>query len=117
MNIIFKIIEYLPETNQIVVKFSRQNSGKSIDSRNACAMSTESLDLTDNVSLVESICAMGLGRVRKQDKKDDILTTNTMIDIIEEDDVDISKLVGNVYGSEEKFLTHPNSVRLKKIKV
>ena len=117
MNIIFKIIEYLPETNQIIVKFSRQNSEKSIDTRNACAMSMESLDLTDNVSLVESICAMGLVQIRKQDKKDEILTTNTMNDIIDEDDVDISKLVGNVYGSDEKFLAHPNSVRLKKIKV
>ena len=117
MNIIFKIIEYLPETNQIIVKFSRQNSGKSIDSRNACAMSTESLDLTDNVSLVESICAMGLVEIREQDKKDGILTSNVMNDIIDEDDVDISTMVGKVYGSPEKILTGANSVRLKKIKV
>tara|TARA_Y100001938_G_scaffold149581_2_gene236892 strand:- start:323 stop:676 length:354 start_codon:yes stop_codon:yes gene_type:complete len=117
MKIIFKIIEYLPRTNQIVVKFSRQNSAKSIDCQGKCAMSTESFDFTDNVSLVESICAMGLGRIRRQDKKDEILTDNMMNDIIEGDDVDISKLVGNVYGTDEKYVKHPNSVRLKKIKV
>ena len=117
MNIIFKIIEYLPRTNQIIVKFSRQNLGKSIDSRNACAVSTDSIDFTDNVSLVESICAMGLVQIRKQDKNDEILTSNEINDISEVDDVDITKMIGNVYGSPEKNLTNINSVRLKKIKV
>ena len=117
MNIIFKIIEYLPKTNQILVKFTRQNSAKSIDSYCEIAMNTDSLDLTDNVSLVESICAMGLTRVKKQDKNDEILTSNIMNDISEVDDIDISKMIGNVYGSPEKNLTNINSVRLKKIKV
>tara|TARA_B100001778_G_scaffold332733_1_gene339672 strand:- start:127 stop:480 length:354 start_codon:yes stop_codon:yes gene_type:complete len=117
MNIIFKIIEYLPETNQIIVKFSRQNSAKSIDAQYEIAMSLDSLDLTDNVSLVDSICEMGLPEIKKQDKRDDILTSNIINDISEVEDVDISKMIGNVYGLPEKNLTHVKSVRLKKIKV
>ena len=116
MNIIFKIIEYLPETNQITVKFSRQNSAKSIDERYEIAMSLDSLDLTDNVSLVDSICEMGLSEIKKQDKTDDILTSNVMNDI-SEGVIDISNMVGKVYGTPEKDLTRVKSVRLNKIKV
>ena len=117
MNIIFKIIEHLPETNQITVKFSRQNSAKSIDERYEIAMSLDSLDLTDNVSLVDSICEMGLPEIRSQDKNDDILTSNIMNDISEEDKIDITKMIGQVYGTPEGDLTHVKSVRLNKIKV
>ena len=116
MNIIFKIIEHLPETNQIIVKFSRQNS-KSIDERYEIAMSLDSLDLTDNVSLVDSICEMGLSEIKKQDKTDDILTSNVMNDISEEDEINITKMIGQVYGTPERDLTHVKSVRLNKIKV
>ena len=115
MNIIFKIIEHLPETNQIIVKFSRQNS-KSIDERYEIALSLDSLDLTDNVSLVDSICEMGLTEIKKQDKTDDILTSNVMNDI-SEGVIDISNMVGKVYGTPEKDLTRVKSVRLNKIKV
>lgn len=117
MNIIFKIIEHLPETNQITVKFSRQNSAKSIDERYEIAMSLDSLDLTDNVSLVDSICEMGLPEIRSQDKNDDILTSNIMSDISEEDEIDITKMIGQVYGTSEGDLSHAKSVRLNKIKV
>ena len=117
MNIIFKIIEHLPETNQIIVKFSRQNSAKSIDERYEIAMSLDSLDLTDNVSLVDSICEMGLPEIRSQDKNDDILTSNIMNDISGEDKIDITKMIGQVYGTSEGDLSHAKSVRLNKIKV
>ena len=117
MNIIFKIIEYLPETNQIIVKFSRQNSAKQIDDRYEIAMSLDSLDLTDNLSFSDSICEMGLAEIRSQDESDDILPSNIMNDISEEDDIDINKMIGKVYGSSEQLLTHVRSVRLNKIKV
>ena len=52
MKIIFKIIEYLPETEQIVVKFCRENSPKPIDEYNAGAIGTGSIDNSDPTSFV-----------------------------------------------------------------
>ena len=80
-------------------------------------MSLDSLDLTDNVSLVDSICEMGLPEIRSQDKNDDILTSNIMNDISGEDKIDITKMIGQVYGTSEGDLSHAKSVRLNKIKV
>ena len=80
-------------------------------------MSLDSLDLTDNVSLVDSICEMGLPEIRSQDKNDNILTSNIMNDISEEDEINITKMIGQVYGTPEEGLTHVKSVRLNKIKV
>ena len=65
-------------------------------------MSLDSLDLTDNVSLVDSICEMGLSEIRSQDKNDNILTSNIMNDISEEDEINITKMIGQVYGTPER---------------
>ncbi len=40
-----------------------------------------------------------------------------MNDISEENEIDITKMIGQVYGTPEGDLTHVKSVRLNKIKV
>ena len=60
MKIIFKIIEYLPETEQVVVKFCRQNAPKPIDDYSAVAIDCKFIDNSDRVNLIESLFQLGL---------------------------------------------------------
>lgn len=46
MKIIFKIVEYLPETQQIVVKCCRQNAPKAIDDYDAIALDIMHVDFS-----------------------------------------------------------------------
>ena len=47
MKNIFKIIEYLPDTEQIVVRYARKNTHRDIDEYNAKAVDLDKLDLHD----------------------------------------------------------------------
>ena len=60
MKIIFKIEEYLPETEQVVIRFCRQNSPKPITEYPAKVYSTEIYDISfDSQNLIESIANTG----------------------------------------------------------
>ena len=55
MKAIFKIIEYLPETTQIVVRFARLRAPESIEKYNKVAINYSELDCYDSQSFVKSL--------------------------------------------------------------
>ena len=55
MKAIFKIIEYLPETTQIVVRFARLHAPESIEKYNKVAINYSELDCYDSESFVKSL--------------------------------------------------------------
>ncbi len=99
MKIVFKIIDNLPETEQIVVKYCRKNAPKSIDEYNSYAISYRNLDFSDYQSLVNSISDCGVGIVDQQFEEEPVLESNTQkgpIDTTELNDL-INVLVENEY--------------------
>ena len=76
MNIIFKIIQHLPETDQIVVKFCRQNAPKPIDEYDAVAVNLEYINFNDPVSFSASLVAYGMGMIETQLRSEPILDEN-----------------------------------------
>ena len=100
MKIIFKIIEYLPDTNQIVVKFARQNAPKPIDDYSPVAMGCDIVDTFDNNSFVESICKRGKLLVEQQEKEELVLNENICEEI---NGTRFEDYVGKVVGSEYKY--------------
>jgi hypothetical protein len=83
MKLIFKIVEYLPETEQIVVKFSRQNAPKPIDDYPAVAIDCINLDCTDHYSLTSSIFKYGSLNILAQEKEEPTLDENKADDIVD----------------------------------
>ena len=55
MKAIFKIIEYLPDTTQIVVRFARLHAPESIEKYNKVAINYSELDCYDSESFVKSL--------------------------------------------------------------
>ena len=55
MKAIFKIIEYLPETTQIVVRFARFHAPEPIEKYNKVAINYSELDCYDSESFVKSL--------------------------------------------------------------
>ena len=68
MKAIFKIEEYLPDTKQIVVRFSRLKSYKTIDEHRTIAVSLVDLDTYDLDSFSQSLMReVGDIMIEKQD--------------------------------------------------
>lgn len=76
MNFICKIVDNKKESGQIIVKYCRQNSPKSIDSYSEYAVDYEHLDFTDYESLVYSIIKYGLTIIIKQLEEEECLECN-----------------------------------------
>lgn len=82
MKIVFKIIENLPDTEQIIVKYCRKNAPKPIDEYESYAISYRNLDFSDYKSLVNSISDCGVGIVDQQFEKEPYLDCNIQTNII-----------------------------------
>ena len=73
MKAIFKIIEYLPETTQIVVRFARLRAPESIEKYNKVAINYSELDCYDSESFVKSLMRkVGNHMVKLQEEKEPI---------------------------------------------
>jgi len=97
MNIIFKIIQHLPETDQIVVKFCRQNAPKPIDEYDAVAVDKTHINLSDPVSLSTSLVIYGMGVIEKQLRSEPILDENkSNIDLNSINSTNIDDYVGKI---------------------
>ena len=73
MKAIFKIIEYLPETKQIVVRFARLHAPESIEKYNKVAINLSHLDCYDSESFVKSLMRkVGNNMVKLQEEKEPI---------------------------------------------
>ena len=74
MKAIFKIIEYLPDTTQIVVRFARLRAPESIEKYNKVAINYSELDCYDSESFVKSLMRRcGNHMVKLQEEKEPIV--------------------------------------------
>ena len=74
MKAIFKIIEYLPETEQIVVRFARLHAPELIEKYNKVAINLSHLDCYDSESFVKSLMRrFGNEMVKQQEEKEPII--------------------------------------------
>ena len=74
MKAIFKIIEYLPETTQIVVRFARLHAPESIEKYRKVAIDLSHLDCYDSESFVKSLMRkFGNDMVKQQEEKEPII--------------------------------------------
>ena len=74
MKAIFKIIEYLPETTQIVVRFARLRAPELIEKYRKVAIDLSQLDCYDSESFVKSLMRRcGNHMVKLQEEKEPIV--------------------------------------------
>ena len=100
MNIIFRIDEYLPETNQIVVQICKETSRNSILSHKKMAINCETLDLYDAESFSYSLSSKyGSNIVSEENRNEPILDDNKNSEIIK-GDLNLEKLVGKLIGGK-----------------
>ena len=114
MNIIFKIVEYLPDTEQVIVKYARKNSHKSIDDHPSIALSSDVIDTTDHPNIVESISQYGEHILENDENHEDVLESNKVSSKIESSSLE--DYVGRIYGTETKGLW-AKSKRLTRIDI
>ena len=115
MKIIFKIIEYLPETEQVVVKFCRQNAPKSIDDYSAVAIDCKFIDNSDRVNLIESLFQLGLGTIEKQENEELTLDNNLAAEMFFEKNYE--NFVGKVIALDTKELKKIKSKRMNRVNI
>lgn len=115
MKIIFKIIEYLPETEQVVVKFCRQNAPKSIDDYSAVAINCKFIDNSDRVNLIESLFQLGLGTIEKQENEELTLDNNLAAEMFFEKNYE--NFVGKVIALDTKELKKIKSKRMSRVDI
>ena len=97
MKSIFKIEEYLPETNQMVIRFARLHSPQHIDNYRAIAIDTTRLDFYSYETFVDSLMiTYGSNRVDKSDIKDPIVNDVENIHIGIKGEFEIQDLIGKV---------------------
>ena len=74
MKAIFKIIEYLPERQQIVVRFARLRAPESIEKYRKVAIDLSHLDCYDSESFVKSLMRkFGNNLVKQQEDNEPII--------------------------------------------
>ena len=115
MKIIFKITEYLPETEQIVVKFCRQNAPKPIDDYGAVAINCKFIDNSDRVNLIESLFQLGLKTIEKQENEELTLDDNLAAEMFFEKNYE--NFVGKVIALDTKELKKVKSKHMNKIDI
>ena len=97
MKCIFKIEEYLPETNQIVVRFARLHSPQHIDNYKAVAIDTTVLDFYDYNSFIESLMRnYGDSRSSMSEMKDSIVNDVEEVNI--DNKFEVRDLIGKIIG-------------------
>ena len=91
MKAIFKIEEYLPETNQIVVRFARLHAPEPIDKYHAVAINYSKLDCYNSESFVRSLMReVGNYQVKSNEEEEPIINESETIS----GKLDLSSLVG-----------------------
>ena len=111
---IIKIEEYLPDTQQIVMRICRLHSLKKIDEYDKFAIDIFDLDLTDTESFIDSLIFKVKETIQEQDESEPILDENTPIKVGGE--LDIQNLVGkNIEG--KVWYRGTRSLKMRKIEL
>ena len=108
MKVIFKIEEYLPDTEQIVIRICNLHSHKTIDEYRTYAIGTSDLDMTDVECFVDCLIYKVKHLLQEQEENEPILDRNTPIEISGE--LDIQSLVGKIIKGK---INHRGSRLLK----
>lgn len=109
MKIIIKIEEYLPETQQIIVKFCSSQSEKSIDDAQALTIDLDKLELFDTELFLESLALHGqqiIDRYKQLQFGEDI----------KNGPLDITKLVGRTIERQE-FPKNKKMIPMRRIEL
>ena len=111
MNGIFKIEQHLPDTKQIVVKFCKANSHKSIDVYGGGVLDYSDLDLSESDLFIDGLMKRtGFTRIDKQELAEPILDSNKSESI--SGTVNLDDLVGKVVdGSVSERIIAPLKMR------
>lgn len=115
MKIIFKIIEYLPETEQVLVSFCRQNAPKSIDDYSPVVIDCKYIDNTDRVNLIESLFQLGLSIINEQESEEITLESNIAGEMFFGKSYD--DFVGKVVAIDTRELRSIKSKRMRRIDI
>ena len=92
---IFKIEKHLPDTKQIIVKFCKEKSHKSIDDYGGIALSYDGLDLSESELFIDGLMKRtGLLKIDNQEDDESILDSNKSESI--SGAVNLDDLVGKV---------------------
>ena len=95
MKAIFKIEQHLPDTKQIIVKFCKANSHKSIDEYGGGVLSYDGLDLSESELFIDGLMKRtGFSRIDRQEDEESILDSNKSESI--SGAVNLDDLVGKV---------------------
>lgn len=95
MKIIYKILKYFPENNQISVRFCNLKDRQSIDNYKSRPVCIDDLDMFDIESFSDGLVKKsGLRRIAEQEEKLDVIEDNKPDDI--EGNFEIRDLIGKV---------------------
>ena len=99
MNFIFKIIENHPKTEQLVVKFCRQNSLVSIDDYRAYAINYEFIDFSSYDTFILSLMQTGRSIIIKQIEEEVGINSNYEVEFTNSIEIDdnLNKIVSVDY--------------------
>lgn len=109
MKILIKIEEYLPETQQIIVKFCSSQSEKSIDQIQPLAIDLDKLDLFDTELFLESLTVHGQGVIERYEQLQ-------YGEDIENGPLDITKLLGKTI-ERKKFPRKKQLIHMRRVKL
>lgn len=112
MKVIFKIVEHLTETNQVLVKFARQNAPQPIDDYSPVVVDLDNLIVDDYDLFAAGLMRYGIGTIITQELEEPTLEEN-MEEIVEEFSVD--NLVGKVICDDTDNIERTTNYRLNKI--
>ena len=94
MKVIVKIEEYLPDTEQIVVRICSLHSHKPIDECRTYAIETSDLDMTDTDSFIDCLIYKIKHLLQEQEENEPILDENLPVEI--NGKLDVQNLVGKI---------------------
>jgi len=109
MKILIKIEEYLPETQQIVVRFCSSQSEKSIDEIEPLSIDLNQLDLFDTELFLESLTVHGQEVIERYEQLQ-------YGEDIENGPLDITKLLGRTI-ERKKFPKRKKLISMKRIEL
>jgi hypothetical protein len=111
MNFICKIVQNLPDAQQIIVKFCRQNSPKPIDDYPSCSIDYSKLDFTDYDSFVHSLMLSGHQTIIDQLVNEPTLPSN--LEVVETNSTNISDNLNKILCRDGKEIVPSESYYYK----
>ena len=117
MKVIFKIDEYLSETNQIVIRFAKLHSPQHIDNYAPSAVGLHDIDLFDNSTFIEGLMRKcGDSRTLQNEEQDPIVNQAETLSM--SDKVDLREMVGKVIECRTSNHFKPKSLlRMRRIEL